>query len=506
MMTPSAGHDNTLRDVLVVLFKHKFMILGVFLVMVVGTTIINLSMTPIYQAEASLLLKFGREYVYRPEVGESRPPVQLLQQELVNSETQILSSRALARRVVQEVGVETIYPGIGTPPPLFSISGLRAALRDALAGDQSRASEDSVEEAVIRFGNNLEVWDVNKSSVVGLSFDHPYPEIAALAVNTLIEMFKSKRLEIFRGPQSEILESRLVQYKAQLRDAKERFEGFRQEHGVFAFGQQRSLLLEKLAVLDTELRKTENGIEEEAERLASLEGQKARLQENIPLRAEDGQYPVVDDAKSQLLALKLKEQQLLTRYHEDSMFVQDVREEIKLVERFLESVERDVATRVSKGRNPVREELELDIIRAQAAYTGLIARNGAIQGQIVHLSDELRQLDLRENELDEIERGVRHHAKNYEMTLAKVEEAHISEELDRLKIVNISIIEAATKPMRPVRPRKVVNIALAAVFGLAAGIAIAFAAEFFRGGFITPVSAERSLGLRVLTSIPYQRA
>ena len=506
MITQGMGYDTALRDILIVLFKHKYMIAIVFLIMVVSTTFINTTTTPIYQAEASLLLKVGREYVYRPEVGESRPPVQLLRQELVNSEAQILLSRTLARRVVQQIGIETLYPGIGTPPPMFSIRGLRAALRDALSPSHANASDDPVEKAAFSFSSNLKVGDVAKSNVVHLSFDHPNPAMAARAVNTLIEEFKSKRLEIFSGPHSEILESRLVQYERQLGDAEVMLEGFRQEHGVFAFGQQRTLLLEQLTDLDTELRKTENALEEEAKRLASLDQQKSRLQKNIPLSAEDDRFPVVDDAKSKLLALKLKEQQLLTRYHEDSMFVQDVREELKLVEEFLESVERDVATRVNTGINPIREQLELDIIRAQAAYDALIARKAAIKVQIERLKEDLRALDLRENELAEIEREVRHHAKNYEQTLVKVEEARISDELDRLKIVNISIIEPAIAPLRPVRPRKALNIVLSAIFGLAAGIAIAFGMEFFRGGFITPVSAERRLKLRVLTSIPYQRA
>lgn len=506
MITSSASPDIDLRDILVILFKRKYMILFIFFILVAGVTAINLQMTPIYQAEARLLLKVGREYVYRPEVGDNRPAVQLRRQELVNSEAQILSSRALARRVIQQIGIETLYPGIGTPPPLFSIRGFRAALRDALAPRHVNASDDLLETAAFIFGSNLSVTDVAKSNVVVLSFDHPNPAMAAQTLNTLIEEFKTKRLEIFSGPQSEILQSRLVQYEKQLHDAESRLEDFRQEHGVFAFAQQRSLMLEQVAALDTELRKTENSLKEEEKRLASLDEQKSRLQENIPLRAEDARFPVVDDAKSQLLALRLKEQQLLTRYHEESMFVQDVREEIKLVESFLETVELDVATRVSKGKNPIREQLELDIIRAQAAYNALFARKSAIEEQIDQLHEDLRHLDLRENELEELQRAVRHQAKNHGRTLEKVEEARISEELDRRKIVNISIIEPAITPLRPDRPRKAFNIALAGIFGLAAGIALAFALEFLRGGFVSPLSAERSLNLRILTCIPYQKA
>src|SRR3546814_2668190 len=55
-------------------------------------------------------------------------------------------------------------------------------------------------------------------------------------------------------------------------------------------------------------------------------------------------------SSSQLLSLRLKEQQLLAKYHDDSPFVQDVRREISLVNNFLQKAQQEVATRSEERR------------------------------------------------------------------------------------------------------------------------------------------------------------
>ncbi len=73
-------------------------------------------------------------------------------------------------------------------------------------------------------------------------------------------------------------------------------------------------------------------------------------------------------------------------------------------------------------------------------------------------------------------------------------------------MVNISIIETASVPSHPVLPRKTLNLLLAMVFGAAAGLGLAFLVEYLRSGFLTPESAGRSLGVRVLGTVPYRSA
>jgi len=90
-----------IRDILTVLFKHKQKIVITFLAVVVVITIGTFLITPTYEAKSSLLVKFGREYLYTPEVGEGRPtPLAISSEELLNSEVQILMNHDLIEKVI----------------------------------------------------------------------------------------------------------------------------------------------------------------------------------------------------------------------------------------------------------------------------------------------------------------------------------------------------------------------------------------------------------------------
>jgi uncharacterized protein involved in exopolysaccharide biosynthesis len=502
--------DNGTRDILNVLFKHQRKIVATFLLIVGGVGLYTFLSTPLYEATASLLIKVGREYVYRPEVGEERPQLQLNREDLVNSELEILTSRDLAAKVIDTVGIDRLYPGLDKPPPLFSLATLRGLLEDAIAWYEGRprpsAENSKMERATRIFTGSLKVEAIPKSNVVKVQFRHPDPELAAFTVNTLVDSFKAKRLEVFSGPKSSFLDEQVDYYRTQLRDAEQKFETFRQQYGVFSLDQQRSLLLSQRSAIDTELKATQNRVEEARKRLASLIDQQKRISEMVPLGTDSERVPVVDDARSRLLALQLKEQELLSKYRDESQIVKNVREEKKVVEDFLARVQNDRTTRTRSGKNPVYEQLQLEIVRTTAEQNAMLAKQATIEQQTMQIDQELRSLDLRDKELQQIERDIKQARMNYETYQARAEEARISEQMDQQKMVNISVIESARMPSRPVLPKKTLNLILAMVFGAAAGIGLAFLVEYLRSGFLTPESAGRSLGVRVLGTVPYRSA
>ena len=98
------------RDILTALFKHKTtIIIGFVLVfgIVAGYVIFTV---PLYEAQATLILKMGRENIFRPEVGKASQIVEYDSESALQSEIKIISSLELVRQVVRTVGVEKLYP------------------------------------------------------------------------------------------------------------------------------------------------------------------------------------------------------------------------------------------------------------------------------------------------------------------------------------------------------------------------------------------------------------
>lgn len=472
-----------LRDILIVLFKHKSKILITFLATVITVTTGSFLWPPTYEAKSTLLVKFGREFIYRPEVGDklldSRSLIAINQEEIINSEIQIMTSRDLIEKVISSVGVENLYPDIHESPPR-NMTPMEASIRE--------------------FEKKLNVEGIRKSNVIEVSFQHRDPQMAAKAVNTLIGFFRDRHLQIFSDTKSSFLEQQLTSYKQKLKSTENELEAFRQKNKIYSIDEQRTLLLKQRMDLDTAYKGSENRISELRQKVATLRGQMQDLSKSEQHYTESDRYKVIDEAKSKLFNLRLQERQLLNRYREGSTVVVNIRKEIKLAQDFLAQEEAEIKRQVRTG-NLVYQELEKEAMKAEADLNAQVARNAAVKQQLGAVDREIQALDLRDKELQNLKRDYATNEKNYQAYLSRHEEARISEELNQQKMANINVIQAATVPERPIKPKKLLNIALGAALGLLSGLGLAFFSEHSSQGLTTPEQAQERLGLPVLVAI-----
>ena len=293
-------------------------------------------------------------------------------------------------------------------------------------------------------------------------------------------------------------------YEQRLKESQNQLEAFKQKYRVFSLDEQRTLLLKQRTDLDTSFKISQNQVGELQNKLSSLKNQMRTVSKDVPLYTETERYKITDDAKAQLLGLQLKEQELLHKYNEDTPLVINVRKEIKIVRNFIKEQEEDLKGKVRTGQNIVYQDIEREMIKTQAELSSQEAKSATLRGQIAQLDREIQTLDLRENELQNLKRELASNERNYKTYLEKVEEALISDDLNRLKMANISVIQAATAPAKPIKPKKALNILLGIILGAVSGLGIAFFSEYSNQGLSTPESAERRLGLPVLGTIPFR--
>lgn len=477
------NQEKGLRDILTLLFKHKTKIVGMFFFWVIVGLLLSFLLPPVYEARTSLLVKIGREYVSRTVPGESRTLLSLEQQEVVNSEIQILSGRSLIEKVVNRLTVDSLYPDLAKHPP-------------------SKMSPR--EAAILKFEKSLKVNAVRKSNVIQVAFRHGDPKTALRAVNLLTDLFKEKHLEVFSETPSSFLETQLGAYREKLEDSENRMESFKQENQVVSLDEQKSLLLKQRTDLDTSLKNTRHTIRELQEKLVSLNQQKNEASSNKALYTNTERDKIIVDAKAKLLALQLQEQDLLKKYTEQSRLVVNVRKEIQVVRKFLKEQEEDISARVGTG-NRVYQEMELERIKSQAELNSQQAKGAILASQLRTLDGKIQALDSSGIPFHTLKRELSTNEKYYQAYVDRLEEARISENMNLNKLANISVIQEASVPEKPVRPRKMLNILLSIFLGGVFGIGFALVAEGASQSFTTPESAERRLALPVLTVISYKK-
>jgi len=474
-----------LNEVLTILFKHKGKIIIAFLATVITAYIGTMMMDPTYESDANLLIKYGREYVYRPEVGDkvSQPKTDLTG--IVNAETQIITSQDLMEQVVRTVGVQNMYP-------------------DIYEANKSN-SKEMMDQALAKFTDALSVKGMEDSGVIQLSFQHKNPKVAARVVNAIVDAFKAKHLDAFIDARSSsFLEDKTNAYAKELQDTEQKLAALKQKHTTYDLDEQRTLLLHQRSDLDALYKQSQDNVAQYGRRLSALNAQVASVNQAASADMSSNRYGMLDNAKKELLDMKMKEQDLLKKYTDTSETVTSLRTQIETAEKFIDEQEKDLRTKVAAG-NPVVQELQRQIVATQADYQSEQSKSAVMREQLGELDKQLANLFVPENDLRDLERQLATTEDNYKTYNERLQEARMTEDMNRLKMTNISVIQAATIPADPIKPRKVVNLGIGVVLGGILGIALAFLTEYLSQGFTTALSIERRLGLPVLAVVPFQK-
>jgi uncharacterized protein involved in exopolysaccharide biosynthesis len=511
------------------LLRRRSTVAAVFAVTTLVVLVGALFSSPTYAAKGSLMVKFGREFVYRPELGDDGQPRKTFKlEEMVNSEVEILRSRDVAERVVRQMGPAALYP------------------RLADEGDD----EAGMARAVAAFQEAVSVTDVLESGIIKVTFEHRDRQVAAAALNLLMAKFMDKHVEVFSDARSSFLGSQLEQYRTELTTARESLAAFKHRAGVHDLLRQKALTLEHRGELDSDLRNIElrraelerqlvllgagagaeagaaQGappvhdlrllesrrnelaavLEESALRVAEIEGRLAQLDQRsrsvatVPAQP-GGDDRSLDEATLRLLDLRLQERTLMRDYSEESRQVQGVRQEIRMVEDFLRERGRHVESVLESGlrdelivatarRDTALEQLSrldgeiraVSIALARQELAPLQARRAKVLEHLAALDGQLRDLDRFEKELSDLEQRVATAQRSCEIYADRFEEARITEELDRERLLSVRVIEEAAPPLEAAGLSRKGRLALGMVVGLMSGVAAAIFLELIGQG------------------------
>ena len=478
-----------LREILTIGFKYKYKIILFFLVGMLVSPVVYYLIPRVYQAQAQMMVKFGWEYMYGPELAiQGKSSVSpYARNEVVNSEIQILDSRDLKERVLSTVGVQKMYPEIDK------------------ASKKNKDGPPALELALIQFEKDFSVKPISGSSVVEISLKGTNPQVLAEALNQLIYFYGVKRLEIFKDPKSILfLEKKVAEYRQDLQSTEDELQSFKQQTKVYSLDEQRSLLLNQQMSIGSSLMSAQNQTKELQKKLASLEDQIKTISKEVPGPKSQTGTPTGPQAR--LLELQLKEQELLGKYKEDNRLVVEVRKQIELLKDY---IKKNKPADYAEGAqaNEVYQEAQKEIIKTKADLSPLGVTTALLKNQLDGVNQEIQALDLRENKLRELRRDLSLNETNYQNALNKLEEARVYDEMDSEKITSVSVIQPAKVPIKPITPSKGLPyfLAIGAFMGLGSGFGIAYALEFIAQRFTTPEEAERKLQLPILATIPYKK-
>ncbi|MGH8436432.1 MAG: GumC family protein, partial [Pseudomonas sp.] len=224
---------------------HRKWSIGTLVLVVTLVAILAVfAITPIYRAAATLLIEqksakvVSIEQVYGLD-GTGN--------EYLQTQFELLKSRALAERVVRQLSLTT-HPEFDPrqqPEPLIDISGLlanfdfRKAVPVTLPGDLEEEldpTEAQIFDSVTKdFMERISVEPQGKSQLVKVQVDMADARMAALAANALANGFIESQMEAtmeMSATATNWMNSRLGELRTKLKDAEDRLQAYREAENL----------------------------------------------------------------------------------------------------------------------------------------------------------------------------------------------------------------------------------------------------------------------------------
>ena len=466
----------TTRELLSILFKEKNKLIIVFVGLAAVIFGFSYLLTPYYDASTRLLVKTGREFQVRSDSTQqvaSAPSV--TKQEIVNSEIQILTSRDLIEAVINKLGADKLYPG--------------------LAGSNNQV----MDAAVRNFLGDLKAAPIEQTDVIEASYRNTNREVAIQALGTLVDLYQQKHAEMFSDPREKFLEQQTRQYEDQLNAVVQKIVELRNSRSLFDVDAQRAKLLDDRTSLQSILQQLRSQSVDTHRRVEFLQ---ARLKATPPLiTGGEAASDAVEQAKTRLLDLQVKEQQLQERYVGDVKPLQDIRQEMERLRQFI-SQSGPTHVKTWSQRNGAYDDMTVALNRALADAAPLDQQIALRERQVADIDQRLRDLEEGGKSLAELDRERRTLEELTHTYRARYEEARMNENLDKEKIVSVSVVQRPDAAIRPAGPRHLPFLLGGLLVGLLGAGGMLVFLLVFRETLITVESVERVIGVPVLASVP----
>ena len=472
----------SLRDAVVVLFRHKWLIILTFLTTAAAAFILAYSMPDQYESRMKILVRNMRsDVVVSPEQTDASANSGEISESQIVSEIELLKSRDLLEQVVKNTNLAQ-----------FETEGV--------------PTDQDVEKAVYRLEKELQISPVKKANIIEVNYTSKSPEIAATVLQQLSELYLEKHLKLHRPPGThEFFKDRADEYKSDLRDAENKFSAFQQQMNVVSIDRQKELMLSRLTDTQAKLSDLNGTIKEADKRVAELKRQLGGMETRISTQSRVlPNQDSVERFNTMLVELKNRRTQLLAKFQPEDRLVKEVDEQIRTTTAALAKASQTTYSEKSSDINPLRQALETELARVKVEQSGRNELQANLKTQVEQYQSLLTKLEKATTPHANLSRQVKQADENYQLYAKKQEESRIADELDKQKISNVTIAEAPTVPRVPYKSNRLLTALVGLGLGLMLGLGCAVTAEFFRETIHTPRELEGLTGAPVLATFPHQ--
>lgn len=475
------------------IWQRKWPIAGLVAVVSLVAVLGAYSITPIYSASASLLIEektakvVSIEQVYGLEGGGN---------EYLQTQLELLRSRALAERVVRTLKLNT-HPEFdprqqpkpllhfGNPFKNFSVDKVVPGTMPAdLEAQKVATEEEMIAAATSALMSRTTIAPMGKSYLVRVSVEMADPQLAARAANALVNGYIEMQLESNMGMAmvaTNWMNSRLGELQINLKKAEDRLQGFREAENLVDMGGVATISANELTATGERMidaRRQRAEAESQYRQVATIS--KGDWEKLASVPAVLG-HPLIQQFKSEEARARAKVEELSRRYGPRHPVMEAARSELNAASASL------------------RSQVEQVVAGIERNYQLALANEGSLQASFNTNRAQIQDISRKEFKLRELQRDVETNRTLYDTFLTRLKETAATSDL---KAANARVVDLATVPGAPIKPRRSTIVAVAALLALLAGIGLALLLEALNNTFKGTDQVEGLLNLPVFGILP----
>lgn len=451
MTIASADHDFHLLDYVKLLRRHRWLFVAIFLVTVITVAVWTFSQVPIYQAAATILIE--------PEA----PKILNIQEvtsigsagfEYYQTQYELIKSRAVVERAIATLKLKERFPAIGQ------------------SRDPYRALPGS-----------LFVEPKRNTRLVFVKYESSDPALAAELANGIAAAYARYNVELkLTGARDALtwLTEEMAQLKPKVQESSVALQNYRVKSGILGLEEQRKITAAKIMDFNKAY------LEAQAQRL-SIEAKFRELSEIARDRSgaqtifSVADNPLIQKLKNEASDLDVQRSKLLRTY-------KDQHPEILKIDAQIQQVSQKIDAEMKTMLRAVQTE-------ARVAK----AREETLLGNVNELRLEGQDLNEKEIQYLTLQRDADANQQLYDSVVKRLKETGVT---GGLETNNVRVLENATVPTTPVRPRTTFNLAVSVAVGLLLAAGVVLTIEYFDTTIKSPDDVERVLGLPLLGVVP----
>ncbi len=446
---------------------------------------------PKYRSMATLLIEEGSNRILsiEDEFGFRQQTYNTLYMDtIMNTQINILKSRALARQVAEKMNLLSRPEFRSKDDNKSILASIKNFIflkwltkKDEKKPNNSRL-RDPYTEVIKKLRKEIDVAIVQNSKLVNLSYTCGSPIMAADIVNTFADefiIFSIEKRYTTTQRASDFLSEQIADLRNDLAAKERELQQYGQEAEIFYLDENESSAVEKFADLNKAFTQAQiNRINAEA---------KYRELRNLKI---DSLPQFVDNKLIQ--DLKTDYTRIKNEYEENSkVYKPSYPEMVRL------------KARVDSMRTELENEIQKAVDAAETEYRSAYQNENSL-GRLLDAQKETVGV-MKSNAIlyNSLRIEVENKRKLLNSLVERQNETLVSSRLGGLKSTNLSIIDEGMVPEDPVSPRKKLNLMLAMFIGLFGGVGLCFVFEYFDNTVKNPEDIEEITGVPSLGIVPH---